>query len=61
VTSDIDDVSPTTPSKRDTWALAYVHTLSKRTELYGAYYSDVLKTPTGNEQTVMALGVRHRF
>lgn len=60
-TSDIDDTSPTTPSKRDTWTLAYVHTLSKRTELYGAYYSDVLKTPTGNEQTVVALGVRHRF
>jgi predicted porin len=38
-----------------------VHNLSKRTELYGAYYSDVLKAPTGNEQTVVALGVRQRF
>jgi predicted porin len=61
VTTDIDDASPTTPSKRDTWTLAYVHNLSKRTELYGAYYSDVFKSPTGNEQTVAALGVRHRF
>ncbi|MFN9773374.1 MAG: porin [Burkholderiales bacterium] len=60
-TSDIKDVSPATPSKRDTWALAYVHTLSKRTDLYGAYYSDVFKSPDGAEQTVVALGVRHRF
>ena len=42
-------------------ALAYVHALSKRTELYGAYYSDVFKSPEGAEQTVYALGVRHRF
>jgi predicted porin len=61
VTSDIDDLSPATPSKRDTWALAYVHALSKRTDLYGAYYSDVFKSPDGAEQTVLALGVRHRF
>jgi predicted porin len=59
--SDISDASPATPSKRDTWTLAYTYPLSKRTEIYGAYYMDQLKSPTGTEQTVTALGFRHRF
>ena len=59
--SDIDDTVATTSAKRDTWALAYVHSLSKRTEAYVAYYMDTFKEPTGAEQTVAALGVRHRF
>jgi len=60
-TTDIDDTSPATPSRRDTWALGYLHPMSKRTDLYAAYYSDAFKSPTGAEQTVLALGVRHRF
>ena len=60
-TSDIDDTSATTPSKRDTYTLAYTYAVSKRTDLYGAYYNDTLKSPTGVEQTVYALGIRHRF
>lgn len=60
-TMDIDDASPTTPGKRDTWTIAYLWALSKRTELYGAYYQDALKQPTANKNTVAAIGVRHRF
>jgi predicted porin len=60
-TMDIDDALPATPAKRDTWALAYTWSLSKRSELYGAYYQDALKEPAANKQTVLALGIRHRF
>lgn len=59
--SSIDDLSAATPSKRDTWAIAYRLALSNRTELYAAYYMDTLKEPTGTEQTVVALGLQHRF
>jgi len=59
--SKFDDAVATAPDKRDTWAVGYDHNLSKRTDLYAVYYRDALKDPTGQEEQVVALGIRHRF
>ena len=56
----IDDLSATTSDRRQSWALGYLHELSKRTELYALAYSDTLKNPAVKQQT-LALGIRHRF
>jgi len=59
--SKFDDAVAAAPAKRDTWAIGYDHNLSKRTDIYAVYYRDALKDPTGQEEQVVALGIRHRF
>lgn len=52
-------IDPSTGAKRTTISLGYNHSLSKRTEVYGAYMSDKLSgSSAGNNYSV---GVRHRF
>lgn len=46
-------------SRRETWAVGYDYNLSKRSDVYAVYYRDNMKTV--NVQTVLALGIRHRF
>ena len=57
----LDDASPVSPDRRQTWALGYIHSLSKRTELYAIYYDDKFDEPVANRQKVVATGFRHRF
>jgi len=59
--SKFDDAVAAAPGKRDTWAIGYDHNLSKRTDIYAVYYRDALKDPPGQEEQVVALGIRHRF
>lgn len=54
------DINPATPDRRHSWALAYNHWLSKRTDLYAAVFKDTLKHPDSGQQ-ILALGMRHRF
>lgn len=58
--SSIDDRSATTPDRRVSWALAYDHPLSKRSDVYVALYSDKQKHPR-IDQEIAAVGLRHRF
>ena len=48
-------------SRRDTWALGYDYSFSRRTDAYLVYYRDAMKDDVGNTQSVLGLGVRHRF
>lgn len=45
--------------RRNTWAVAYQHPLSKRTELYGAYFRDSV-TDRGHGNNV-GVGIKHTF
>lgn len=55
------DNDPTTAnSKRDTWALGYDYFLSKRTDVYAAWYETKVNT-TGIKNTAVGVGIRHRF
>ena len=55
------DVPLATGDKRDTWALGYDYTLSKRTDLYAVIYDDKFKNPESFKQQILSLGIRHRF
>ena len=54
------DINPVTPERRNTWAVGYDHYLSKRTDLYAAFYKDVLEKPDSG-QRIIAVGMRHRY
>jgi len=58
--SRMTDTSATTADQRKSFAVGYDHYLSKRTDLYAAYYKDKLLNPM-TEQRILALGIRHRF
>lgn len=47
-------------SDRETYAAGYDYVLSRRTDAYLVYYRDRARD-VGNTQSVLALGVRHRF
>jgi predicted porin len=55
-----DDLLPSTPNARSTWAVAYDYFVSKRTDLYVGYYRDKLENPQ-TLSTIFAAGIRHRF
>lgn len=59
-TTKIEDQSPTSSDRRKSWALAYDHPLSKRTDLYAVVYSDKQENPQ-IDQEAYAVGLRHRF
>ncbi|OWW20387.1 porin [Noviherbaspirillum denitrificans] len=60
-TSDIDHQRGAALSdKRDSYVVAYDYNLSKRTDVYAAFYSDKQKNPM-IKQTIGAVGLRHKF
>ncbi|MBG9390496.1 porin [Caenimonas aquaedulcis] len=60
VRSSMRDASPATPDGRRSFSIGYDYNLSKRTDIYTAYYRDRLVNPM-TQQTILAAGVRHRF
>lgn len=60
VSSRMDDLVPATPEARRGYALAYDYNLSRRTDVYTAYFRDRQLRPL-NQSTIVAVGVRHRF
>jgi predicted porin len=58
--SHMSDNSAATPDQRKSFAIGYDHYLSKRTDVYTAYYKDKLLNPL-TEQRILAVGLRHRF
>lgn len=58
--STMSDLLPTTPDARRSFSIGYDYFLSKRTDLYAAYYRDKLLNPL-TQQTIIAAGIRHRF
>jgi len=55
-----DNNPATADDKRDSWALGYNVFLSKRTDVYGAWYETKVDS-TKVKQTTVGVGVRHRF
>jgi predicted porin len=60
VRSTMSDLLPATPDARRGFSVGYDYFLSKRTDLYAAYYRDRLLNPL-TQQTILAAGIRHRF
>jgi predicted porin len=60
VRTSMKDASPATPDSRRGFSIGYDYNLSKRTDIYTAYYRDKLVNPM-TQQTILAAGVRHRF
>jgi predicted porin len=59
--SDIDHhLGPTVSDRRDSWVIAYDYNLSKRTDIYAAFYRDKQKNPEVLQQ-ITAIGLRHLF
>ncbi len=58
-----DNDSTTADAKRDSWALGYDYFLSKRTDLYAAWFDTKLKTgsTTASKSRAVGVGIRHRF
>ena len=58
-----DNDSTTQDAKRDSWALGYDYYLSKRTDLYAAWFETKLKSgsTTASKSRAVGLGIRHRF
>jgi predicted porin len=52
----------TLPDSRRSYVVAYDYSLSKRTDLYAAFFNDKLRSSvTETVQQITAVGVRHRF
>ena len=47
-------------NRRDTYAIGYDYTFSRRTDAYLVHYRDRARD-IGNTQSIVALGIRHRF
>lgn len=58
-----DNDASTADAKRDTWALGYDYYLSKRTDVYAAWFESKLKAGgvTTSKNSAIGLGLRHRF
>jgi predicted porin len=58
-----DNDSTTADAKRDSWALGYDYFISKRTDLYAAWFDTKLKTgsTTASKSRAVGVGIRHRF
>ncbi len=44
---------------RNTWAVAYEHSLSKRTQLYGSYFRDSVRS--AGQGSNVGVGIKHTF